>query len=223
LQLFNEELEDRVIERTADLEQAMLTLNAEIEYRTQAEQELIDAKEELEISLSREKELNKLKSQFISMVSHEYRTPLTVIFSSAELIKEFTKINYIDAIVDYSKRIQDSVRTLTDLLEGVMAVGEGVVIKVFKEDFEVKDFLEFVINSFKDSIKESHKIVFQVDFEDIKVKQDKNLLKQIINQVLSNAVKFSDKNTEIQITATQNNNEVIITVKDQGRGIKDIN
>ncbi len=216
---FNEDLELRVQIRTLDLEEALKTLNDEIEYRSQAEQELITAKEELELSLNREKELSMLKSRFISMVSHEYRTPLTVIFSSAELIKEFAKISKPDSCIEYSKRIQDSVKTLTGLLEGVMAVGEDTVINVFKEKFSVNEYFHYVADTFSDSIKKSHKIRINELEENLSIYQDKNLIWQVLNQVLSNAAKFSDKNTEIIIDYKIDDNMFYISIKDEGKGI----
>ena len=216
---FNEELEIRVQERTIDLEQALKTLNDEIDNRNQAERELIDAKEELELSLDREKELSRLKSRFISMVSHEYRTPLTVIFSSAELIKEFAKISKPEACSDYAKRIQDSVKTLTGLLEGVMAIGEDTVINVFKEKFSFNDFIKYLAETFSASIKDSHKIIVNYQNENHIISQDKNLIWQIANQILSNAVKFSEKNTEIIINYDITDTNLKLSIKDNGKGI----
>lgn len=216
---FNEELEERVLIRTIDLEEALKTLNEEIENRTQAENELIAAKKELEKSLNREKELSRLKSRFISMVSHEYRTPLTVIFSSAELIKEFAKISKPEACSDYAKRIQDSVKTLTALLEGVMAIGEDTVINVFKETFNINNFFKYVADTFSANIKNSHELVVNYLETDITVFQDKNLLWGTINQVLSNAAKFSDKGSKIQINYIADDKYLKISISDEGKGI----
>jgi PAS domain S-box-containing protein len=219
LKKFNEDLENMVLNRTKELEEALEVLNEEIFSRIQAEEDLIEAKNNLELSLEREKELSKLKSRFISMVSHEYRTPLTVIFSGAELIREFIKIGNLDACVEYSKRIQQSVKTLTDLLEGVMAIGDDAVVNVFKEDFAYNDFLNYIIDDFDSKIKSSHQILVEYLSDNNIIRQDKNLLRQIITQILSNAVKFSDKESMIIVTNSIVNGKLEINICDRGKGI----
>ena len=217
----NENLEAIVKNRTSELEEALDTLHQEISQRMEAEQGLINAKNELEKSLIREKELNHLKSRFILMVSHEYRTPLTVIFSSAELIKEFAKMGHIEACLDYAKRIQESVRTLTELLEGVMTVGEETEVKLFIEDFDYKEFLNYVINDINSKTKSSHNFVVEGIEDAVIVRQDRNVLKQIISQIVSNSVKFSEKGTDIIINNKFVKDKLIITIKDFGCGVSD--
>lgn len=217
----NENLESIVKNRTSELEEALDILHQEITQRMEAEEGLIITKNELEKSLIREKELNQLKSRFIMMVSHEYRTPLTVIFSSAELIKEFAKIGHIEACLDYAKRIQESVKTLTELLEGVMAVGEETEVKVFKEEFNYQEFLTYVINDINSKTKSSHNIVIEGIEDAINICQDRNLLKQVISQVVSNSIKFSDKAKSIIISNKFVKEKLIISIKDFGCGISE--
>lgn len=105
------------------LESAYVELQKEIDVRKETEQELIIAKDTVLKSLENEKALNELKTRFISMVSHEYRTPLTVIMSSTYLLNIFYQQNQKAEFDKQLKRVQISIQGMTDLLDSVLAIG----------------------------------------------------------------------------------------------------
>ncbi|MFW5701962.1 MAG: PAS domain S-box protein, partial [Bacteroidota bacterium] len=121
----NRDLEKRVLQRTSELEETMSDLREEIEVRRHTEKELTMAKEELFNALEKEKELNKLKSRFISMISHEYRTPLTVIMTSTYIIERIYDGSRKSNFEDYLSKIRRSVRAMTILLENVLTIGKN--------------------------------------------------------------------------------------------------
>lgn len=116
----NQELEERVKERTSQLQEAMNDLKVEIAVRKKAKAELQLAKEEVDNAL--EKELNTLKTRFISMISHEYRTPLTVILTSSYLIEQYYEGSHREQFDKFLGKVRNSVETMTQLLEDVLTI-----------------------------------------------------------------------------------------------------
>ncbi|MFP4529193.1 MAG: PAS domain S-box protein, partial [Candidatus Kapaibacterium sp.] len=125
LERLNDELEQMVIERTSQLEETMEELKFENYERKRTTDELLKTQDELRETLEKEKELNELKSRFISTVSHEYRTPLTVIMSSAFLLEEIYKKGDSKKFERYLNKVKDSVRTMTRLLEDILIIGKS--------------------------------------------------------------------------------------------------
>lgn len=219
LKELNENLEVRVQERTNELAEALETVYAEIVNRMNTEADLVKAKEDLQVSLDRQTELNKLKSQFILMVSHEYRTPLTVIYSAAELIKEFIKISQFDACVEYTGRIQQSVAMLTKLLEDAIKIGDDSNIRANKEKFNYNEYIDTILLEFQTKIKNSHNLFVDGLLDDPVIIQDRNLLKQSLNYIIDNSLKYSEKGTDIIIRNKIENSKLVIEIEDFGMGI----
>ena len=220
LEILNKDLEKRVAERTEQLERTLENLNYENDQRKIAQEELQVTQRELEKSLANEKELHQIKSRFISMVSHEYRTPLTVILSSANLLK-----NYIDKMTEEQiekqyKNISASVASMTNLLDDVLMIGKT-------EDLTSLNIIEFDLSNSIASIVENIKFVdngkheFKIDMpEKLCVFSDKRLLDHAIGNVISNAVKYSERDTSVEIKVKElEGNMLEISIKDQGIGI----
>jgi len=217
IRLLNETLETKVKDRTKEIEDTLEILQVEISSRMESEANLLKAKEDLELSLEREKELNKLKSQFILMISHEYRTPLTVIFSSAEIIKEFIKMGQAAASEKYLDRIQQSVEMLTTIMDNSLRIGEDIQINLNFEKFDLNDF----IDEFNIKTHNSHKIILENNDKKLIINQDRNLIRQALNNIVDNAIKFSNQGSEITITNRIIDNYVYIDVQDFGIGMDD--
>lgn len=217
----NENLEKIVQERTNELSEALEAVYAEITHRMETEAEIVRAKEDLRLALEREKDLNKLKSQFILMVSHEYRTPLTVIYSSAELIKEFVKMGAVEQTVEYSKRIQLSVESLTKLVEEAVKLSDDSAIISNNEKFDYNAFLSSIVLDISEASKNSHNIIIDGFLKNSEIIQDRNLLKQSIGYIIDNAIKYSNKGSNIIIKNSIKDKKLNIVITDFGIGIDD--
>jgi PAS domain S-box-containing protein len=211
---------------TTDMRRLNTDLEAKVEERTlilkEALQRLEESQEELSAALNKEKELNEIKSSFVSMASHEFRTPLSTVLSSASLISKYTQTEDQDKRNRHIKRIKDSVKHLNNLLEDFLSLGrlEEGKIQVNVESFEVKEFLEEVVEELKASTKQGQQIQIENTVE-VPVVTDRRLLKNILINLLSNAVKFSAEHTCVRMAAMRIDNKLVISVKDEGMGISE--
>ncbi|MBN2820305.1 MAG: PAS domain S-box protein [Bacteroidales bacterium] len=178
----------------------------------------------LKAMLIKEKELNKLKSNFVSMASHQFRTPLTTIRSNSDLIKMYSSKtdSKIEPLLKQSTlRIDEEISKLNDLISDVMLLGKAGAEKIpFKP--ELTDFVALTQKLVKETkfIKQNHRVVeISVTGQAVRVLIDRNLMQQILSNLLSNAFKYSDNNPVLLINFKEN--EVIITISDQGIGIPD--
>lgn len=202
----NAELETKVEERTTILKEALY--------------ELEKSQKSLNEALNKEKELNEIKSRFVSMASHEFRTPLSTVLSSATLISKYVLDDEQDKRERHIKRIKDSVKHLNDLLEDFLSLGklEEGKISVKPEEFEIEAFLRDIIDEIRAIRKQGQEIHVNITGGNY-FYSDKKLLKNILINLLSNAIKFSGENSPIGITASLNHKHMMISVKDQGIGI----
>ena len=202
----NDELEATVEQRTREL--------------TDTLHELERSKEELSKLLSKEKELSDLKSRFVSMASHEFRTPLSTILSSASLVAKYTETIQQENRNKHINRIKNSVNNLTDLLNEFLSIGkieDGKIVAHFSH-FNMKELLETVCTEMESHAKEQQQIKYTNSGSE-NVYLDPSLLRNVILNLLSNAIKFSPDDGIIEINSTASEKEIIITVKDKGIGI----
>jgi len=219
----NEELEDRVQERTAQLEDTLEELRYENDERKRAQDELFNAKEELAVALKAEKELNEMKTKFISMVSHEYRTPLTVILTTTYLLDQYFKRQDSQSFQKNIEKIQLSVKHMNDLLEEILVIGKSDIGKLrYKETkFELVTFIHKIIEEIQIVDQKKHPIVFNTKEKSIDIYSDRKLAQQIITNLLSNAVKYSDIGKTVDLNLNISEHSIIIEVRDRGIGIPD--
>lgn len=202
----NAQLETKVEERTTILKEALL--------------ELEKSQKDLHDALSKEKELNEIKSRFVSMASHEFRTPLSTVLSSAALTGKYTKSDEQEKRDKHLKRIKDSVKHLNDILEDFLSLGrlEEGRVKVQPESINVPGFLTEIIEELHAITKPGQTI--DVVCREVKTfTTDKKLLKNILINLLSNAVKFSDPGKPIKLEARAMAQHLEISVADKGIGI----
>ncbi len=202
----NAELEMKVEERTIILKQALQKLE-------QSQQELSEA-------LDKERELNEIKSRIVSMASHEFRTPLSAVLSSASLLSKYIKEEDQDKRNRHIERIKGAVKNLNEILEDFLSLGklnEGKVNTV-NSPFELDAFIEETTEDIKGLLKDGQK--FQYDHRGgNSVNSDKKLLKNIILNLISNAIKFSEPDTIIKIESNISDELATIKITDQGLGI----
>ncbi|MBS4043360.1 MAG: PAS domain S-box protein [Chitinophagaceae bacterium] len=202
----NNELEQKVESRTKELQQTMQLLQA--------------SKDELTKSLNKEKELSDLKSRFVSMASHEFRTPLSTILSSASLVSKYTETVDQEKRDKHIHRIKSSVNNLTDILNEFLSIGkieDGKIVAHFA-DFDIVENIESVCNEMQSHVKGEQKIIYKHDGDKI-VHLDPSLLRNIVINLLSNAIKFSNSNGKIFVQSIVNPKSIILSIKDSGIGI----
>ncbi|HLZ86450.1 MAG TPA: PAS domain-containing sensor histidine kinase [Puia sp.] len=210
---------------TEDVRRLNAGLEAKVEQRTlilrEALQELERSQQELSEALSKEKELNEIKSRFVSMASHEFRTPLSTVLSSAALLSRYTRTEEQGNRDRHIKRIKDAVKHLNDLLEDFLSLGklEEGKIKAEPAEFAVREFLEEVVEEMQPLAKKDQQIVSECDGLEVLV-SDKRLLKNILINLLSNAVKFSPEGAKIVLCVERTAAGFLrLSVKDEGIGI----
>jgi len=171
-------------------------------------------------ALEREKELNGLQRQFISLVSHEFRTPLAIIDMNAQrVVRSGDKVTP-DRLVRAMHKIRNAIMRLTDLMDGVLSAArldEGSI------EFEPTACnLAEVITELCDDyqqINADHRLMVDLDDMPAQIEGDTRLLRQAFSNLISNAIKYSPEGTSIQVTASQADDYFVITVRDQGVGI----
>lgn len=210
---------------TEDMRHLNAGLEAKVEQRTrilrEALQELEKSQEELSESLSKEKELNEIKSRFVSMASHEFRTPLSTILSSANLLARYTTTEDQDKRDKHIKRTKDAVKHLNVLLEDFLSVGKLEEGKVMAEptSFSLRELMEEVTEEMQ-SIAKKDQVIHCSYPGDQLLTSDKRLVKNILINLLSNAVKFSDEGAHIDLQAGPGaESGVVLFVRDKGIGI----
>lgn len=202
----NAELESKVEERTQILQEAL--------------QRLEQSQQELSESLDKERQLNEIKSRFVSMASHEFRTPLSTILSSATLVSKYPSTEEFDKREKHIRRIRDSVNHMNDLLEDFLSLGKleegkvGITISNFSMSF----FIDEVVDEMRAHLKSGQDIEMVYSGNE-EFRTDKRMLKNILLNLLSNAIKFSPEGKKIYLDAHTEANILQLSVKDTGVGI----
>lgn len=224
----NQELEQKVEERTNKLTQVVnqllqsnQQLEQEIRERRAAEEALRKNEEELRQSLEREKELSELKSRFVSMASHEFRTPLTTIASSTELLGLYTESEQQPKREKHLKRIQSSVTNLTGILTDFLSLSklEEGKIKNVPSVFNLCDLLDEIADDLHSLLKPDQTI--HKDYSNVKqdIRLDEKILKNIFINLLSNAIKYSNEGSTVHIGVEVKGGTLHVSIRDEGIGI----
>lgn len=222
----NEELEQKVRQRTeelVDVVNKLLQANQRLSYENQerkaVEEALRKSENELRKLLTKEKELSQLKSRFVTMASHEFRTPLSAVLSSADLIELYTKNNPDDKRLKHVGRIKSAVTNLTNILDDFLSLSklEEDRIQIEFAQTYLPDFCDEVLDELKGLLKPGQEIRHQFDIPDATILTDKKILKNILFNLLSNAIKYSSK--PIDCDAKLQDGQIIIKITDYGIGI----
>jgi PAS domain S-box-containing protein len=206
----NSQLEQKVDDRTKMLRETL----AELEH----------SRRELSEALTSEKELGELKSRFVTTASHEFRTPLSTILSSAFLLGKYRSGEYEDRKDIHIQRIKNAAEEMKRILEDFLSLGkleEGKVLATF-EDLTSGDFvseLQTVFSDLEFLLKPQQQIIFQHTMSRPSVRTDMHLLKNILTNIISNAIKFSAENTFVRVTLDLSDKEFSVSVSDSGIGI----
>lgn len=192
LEKANASLEEKVVERTLELTQA----------------------------LEREKALSELKSRFMSIASHEFRTPLSTILSSTSLIEKYNKEEQEENRKKHTGRIKSAVKNLTDILTDFLSLDklEQGQVKLVKEPLSLYELSTELIDELNGILKTGQAIHLTYN-GGTDIIQDKKILRNVLLNLLSNAIKYSNEYNGIYLIIDINDGIVAITVKDEGIGI----
>ncbi len=212
------EVEERLKDYAVHLEEL-------VEIRTQSLNESIHAleiaKEQISDSLENEKELGKLKSRFISMASHEFRTPLSTIQLSASLVDKYAESAGMKEITKHVGKIKGSVTGLTAILNNFLQMEklESGKVEANISVFDLKELAFEITEEMQLLAKTKQSIDYRHIGNQTKANLDKNLIKNCIVNLITNAVKYSGDEALIEFITEINPENCIITVKDNGIGI----
>ena len=214
-------------EAEAQLKEYAAHLEELVETRTHSLKETVQAlqlaKEEVSFSLVKEKELGQLKSRFVSMASHEFRTPLSAIQLSASLIEKYALPFENENIRKHVAKIKNSVGNLTTILNDFLSLEKleaGKVQPAFTY-FDVVKLSEEITEEMQMVAKQNQNIIYQHTGTSGIINLDPNLLKNCVINLIANAIKYSGENTFIEFNTEVTGQQCIITIKDNGIGIPD--
>ncbi|WP_423735955.1 PAS domain-containing sensor histidine kinase [Chitinophaga caseinilytica] len=215
LRELNAELEQKVADRTESLSKLVKQMEMQMK-------EIERKDNELRMALQKEKDLNELKSRFVSMASHEFRTPLSTVLSSSYLISRYTAGEEQPQREKHIQRIVSSVNLLTDILNDFLSVGkiEEGRIHVRPATVNVESIIGATVQELFELNKKDQRISY-VHTGDPEALLDPALLKHIILNLLSNAIKFSPEGSAIGVSSEREGQQLVIRVADQGRGISE--
>lgn len=217
----NNQLEKKVENRTKELS---ITVDALKKVNTQRDAEIEKRKAaQLKISesLQKEKELNELKTKFLSLVSHEFKTPLSGILTSAMLLGKYKLAEQQEKRDKHIKTITDKVHYLNNILNDFLSIEklETGKIKYKFIDFKLSKVVNEVVYNANMLLKEGQKINYPENIDGISLYQDEKIVELALSNLVNNAIKYSSENTVVDIEVEQNNTTTIIKTKDNGIGI----
>ena len=202
----NQDLERKVKERTNVLQEALL--------------ELEKSKQQLSDALANEKELNDMKSRFVTMASHEFRTPLSTILSSVSLIGKYTATDDDEKRQKHVQRVKSAVTNMTLILNDFLSAEKLEEGKTFvrKEEANIDTITNEVLTEINSILKSGQKVSYKHK-GNVNALLDKQMLRNILLNLISNAIKFSPENKNIEVDTIVSDKEIIVKVTDNGIGI----
>lgn len=210
----NLSLEHKVEARTKELKQTINELKEEVSKRKEAEHKIME-------SLRKERELNELKTKFLSLVSHEFKTPLSGILTSATLVEKYTQTDQQDKREKHLKTIQSKVKYLNSILNDFLSIERLESGKAtYKFDtFPLSKVVNEVIYNANMLLKEGQRINYPQNIDDISVKFDEKILELSLTNLINNAIKYSPAHTVIDVVAKKDMDALSIKIIDEGMGI----
>ncbi len=206
---------------TKRLQEQNLHLQQEIRDRKQAEEQLRELEAHLREALAQEKELSELKSQIISTISHEYRTPLTTISSSTEMLERYRHRWDDDKQVKHFRRIQASIQHMTALVNDVLFINKAEFEKLEFQPapLDLVTFFHEIVDELQSTLSDKHRLTFTSLGNCRECNFDAKLLRQILSNLISNAIKYSPKGGTVSLQLTCEDKKVIFSCADEGIGI----
>ncbi len=205
----------RVVERDAGGRALRMTgVNVDIDKRKLAEAELLSA-------MQRESELSEMKSRFVATASHEFRTPLATILSSAELIEHYPDSLSPEEKLNLLQTIQSGAKRMSELIDDVLTLGrvESGILKLNPAKLDLRALCRKIVSEFRIAQGKQHVITFSDSFDHTDAEMDERLLRHIMNNLLSNAVKYSPLGSEVILSLSRQGEKAVIEIQDHGIGV----
>lgn len=169
-----------------------------------------------------EKELIHLKSRFVSIISHEYKNPLTQILTSSYIIKESIKLGIFTKVDDQLNKIQNTVSYMTNLIDKILVNSQlDNIMSLDISNFDLSDLINSIIKDLTQISNSKNNIIFDSNLNNLFINSDKNIITLIVNNLLSNSIKYSPPNKDIIISIEIISNKLTLTIKDNGYGISE--
>lgn len=177
--------------------------------------------EALQRALQNERKLGEMRSNFFSMTSHQFRTPLSTILLSAELLQKYGPRWDDQKRSEHLGRIQDASKRLNSMLEDILVIGrvESGRYVCTPKDFDLVAFCEQSIREISTNDRNEHELVFEHSADELAVYLDPEVMHRVIDNLLSNAIKYSPKGTTISVNVRLEDHHILLEVSDQGIGI----
>ncbi|TPN87490.1 PAS domain-containing sensor histidine kinase [Aquimarina algicola] len=210
----NVQLEEKIEERTHELRKTIKELEEEVRLRKEAEARMKE-------SLKKERDLNDLKTKFLSLVSHEFKTPLSGISTSATLIQKYTKTEHQEKRDKHLTTIRSKVKYLDNILNDFLSVERLETGKVnYKfSTFPLSKVINEVVYDANMLLKDGQRINYPMDIDDYVLDFDEKILELILSNLINNAVKYSREHTTIDLQVSLEDNVLTFKIVDQGIGI----
>ena len=217
----NLELEEKVLRRTRELINAVDELKA-VNTRLEAEnKKRIEAELKTQVALKKEIELNELKTKFLSLVSHEFKTPLSGILTSTMLLGKYKLTEQQENRDKHIKTITDRVHYLNNILNDFLSIDklETGKIKYNYKDFKLSKVINEVVYNSNLLLKEGQRINYPENIDDMYLFQDEKIVELALSNLVHNALKYSPENTTIDIDVIQDYENTTFIIRDEGIGI----
>jgi signal transduction histidine kinase len=221
---FNE-MAARVASRDAELRQWNQDLERRVELRTselrEANRDLDNAREEALKLLARERELSELKSEFVSLVSHEFRTPLEIIMSSIDNLARYHDRLVPEKRQQLLKTVNKAVRRMSGMMEEVLVLGrlETDRMTFHSAPFDLRSFCQRVCDEIESAMGRQSRIHLDLNGTPEMAEGDEGLLRHIFTNLLSNAVKYSPPDGPVDFVVRREGGDAVCRIIDRGCGI----
>ncbi|MFQ3360979.1 MAG: PAS domain-containing sensor histidine kinase [Alphaproteobacteria bacterium] len=212
--------ESKLIKSENDLIDTIHKLESSKRKQEHLTKQLIELAEKNQDLKERAEESNKLKSDFMLNISHELRTPLNAIIGFSELMKS-NRVNNINKYKEYAFDIHQSGQDLLHTIESILEISnlENNEVSIEKSNQKIKPIIDGVLGLFRDDIKNKNITIYNNFNSDADIYCNKIAMKQIISNIISNAIKFNKNSGNIKIESEDNHNSLDIIIKDTGNGI----
>ena len=196
-------------------------INSKLEKEIKSQnKELETAIDQLKLSLNKEKELNHLKTKFIALASHEFKTPLSAILTSTELMIKYSDLLLFNKRNEHLTKVKTMVNHLNGMLDDFLTlenIESGNITPTYSQ-FKFSDLVNEIIEFTNPFLKENQKLTFENNVNDV-ICQDSKILKIIVTNLLYNAIKYSGENGEISVRIETNKSNIYFSIEDNGIGI----
>lgn len=221
IESLNLNLEKKITQRTAELNNTIKQLKeANFNYKLEISKR-IEAENKIKNALKKEKELNELKTKFLSLVSHEFKTPLSGVLTSTMLLKKYTQTEQQQKRDKHINTITNKVNYLNNILNDFLSIERLDYNKISYKftSFNLSKVVNEVIYNCNLLLKSKQKIIVSENTNAFVLFQDEKILELALSNIIYNAIKYSPKNTTIYLHIHEHKTTMVFKITDEGIGI----